>query len=104
MFDVIVSNPHYLTSAETDAMASRGWPEPRLALDGGPDGLRVIERLVRQAGSRLSADGCLLLEAAPTQMQHITKFFVQNSYRNITIVQDLSGRSRVIYGYHESSD
>jgi release factor glutamine methyltransferase len=66
--DIIVANLPYVTSAEWEALPPEiREHEPRAALDGGPDGLREIERLLEQAPSRLRPDGSLLLELAPHQ-------------------------------------
>ncbi len=66
-FDFIVSNPPYVTSAEMDRLAVdvRKF-EPRLALEAGPKGTEVIERLVAQSAERLAPGGRLLMEISPT--------------------------------------
>jgi ribosomal protein L3 glutamine methyltransferase len=61
-YDVIVSNPPYEPTARVDALPAEFQREPRLALDGGADGLAIIRKLLRQAGPRLTAHGVLLIE------------------------------------------
>jgi ribosomal protein L3 glutamine methyltransferase len=61
-YDVIVCNPPYEPSALMKTLAPEFRKEPRLALDGGCDGLQVIRRLIAQAGGRLADDGLLLIE------------------------------------------
>jgi ribosomal protein L3 glutamine methyltransferase len=61
-YDVIVSNPPYEPSAQVDALPAEFRREPRLALDGGADGLAVIRRLLCQARDRLTPDGIVLIE------------------------------------------
>lgn len=61
-YDVIVSNPPYEPTARVDALPAEFRREPRLALDGGADGLVIIRQLIRQAGPRLTAHGVLLIE------------------------------------------
>jgi ribosomal protein L3 glutamine methyltransferase len=61
-YDVILSNPPYEPSAHVDAMPKEFRREPRLALDGGPDGLLLVRRLVRQAAQRLRPHGILMIE------------------------------------------
>jgi ribosomal protein L3 glutamine methyltransferase len=61
-YDLILSNPPYEPSAHCDALPPEFQREPRLALDGGRDGLDIIRRLVRQARTRLAPHGMLLIE------------------------------------------
>jgi ribosomal protein L3 glutamine methyltransferase len=61
-YDVILCNPPYETTARVNALPAEFRREPRLALDGGPDGLLLVRRLVRQAARRLKPRGVLLLE------------------------------------------
>lgn len=62
-FDLIVSNPPYIASRVIDELSPdvRDY-EPRLALDGGPDGLAVFDRLISGAVSRLTPGGSLAIE------------------------------------------
>ena len=61
-YDVILSNPPYEPSAHVDAQAPEFAAEPRMAHDGGGDGLVIIRKLLRQARTRLTAEGIVLLE------------------------------------------
>ena len=61
-YDVIVCNPPYEPSALMKTLPPEFKREPRLALDGGRDGLAVIRRLLAQAPARLAGDGLLLIE------------------------------------------
>ena len=61
-YDVILSNPPYEPSAHCDALPAEFQREPRLALDGGRDGLDIIRRLLRQARPRLAPQGIVLIE------------------------------------------
>ena len=61
-YDVIVCNPPYEPSALMKTMPPEFRREPRLALDGGRDGLDVIRKLIAQARDRLTRDGALLIE------------------------------------------
>ena len=97
-FDVIVSNPPYLTRSETSKMKSGNWPEPVLALDGGADGLDFIRRIITDATRSLLPGGHLLFEADPAQMDDIKIEFEKYKYNDIIIRKDLAGRDRVIAG------
>ena len=61
-YDVILCNPPYEPSAHVDALPEEFHREPRLALDGGPDGLVLVRRLVRQSALRLRPHGILMIE------------------------------------------
>jgi ribosomal protein L3 glutamine methyltransferase len=61
-YDVILCNPPYEPSAHVDALAAEFRREPRIALDGGPDGLGLVRRLIRQAERRLKPHGILMVE------------------------------------------
>ena len=61
-YDVIVSNPPYEPSALVDAQAPEFAAEPRMAHDGGRDGLKIIRKLLRQARTRLQPHGIVVIE------------------------------------------
>ncbi|HEY5079772.1 MAG TPA: 50S ribosomal protein L3 N(5)-glutamine methyltransferase [Opitutaceae bacterium] len=61
-YDVILSNPPYEPSALVDRLPAEFRREPRLALDGGPDGLGLIRRLIGHAARHLKASGILMIE------------------------------------------
>lgn len=61
-YDVILSNPPYEPTAHVDAMPVEFHREPRLALDGGDDGLVIIRKLLRQARTRLKPQGIVVIE------------------------------------------
>ena len=61
--DILVSNPPYIPSAQLDALPREIRDhEPRIALDGGPDGMAAIEQLIIQARDKLSPGGAMFVE------------------------------------------
>jgi release factor glutamine methyltransferase len=98
-FDCITANPPYVPTKTIDTLAREVRREPRLALDGGEDGLDLIRRVIGEAKERLSPGGILLLEAGPGQMAAITGLLASRGYRNGNIRRDLAGRDRVIGAY-----
>lgn len=96
-WDLIVSNPPYLTPEETDERVHRlGWKEPALALDGGgQDGLELIRRLVAQASAALRPEGWLFIEAADGQMDALGQLFAGAGFEGLRFWKDLSGQRRV---------
>lgn len=97
-FDMITANPPYLTTGEAEAMAADGWPEPGLALDGGKDGLFVLDKIITAAPKRLRPGGYLLLEACPDRMTFLEKLMADAGFSDITVRKDLAEKDRVIHG------
>ena len=95
-FNLIVSNPPYVISGDIDTLAPEVRREPRLALDGGVDGLELIERIVSEAPQHLVPGGIILLEAAPEQKQAIRALLENNGFSSIMVHKDLAGLDRVI--------
>ncbi len=69
--DVIVSNPPYIPTEQLSSLAREVQAEPRVALDGGPDGLTVIRRMLAQAAERVNRGGLVLTEIAPEQLDRV---------------------------------
>ncbi len=66
-YDVILSNPPYEPSAHVNAQTPEFKAEPRMAHDGGKDGLVIIRKLLQQAGARLAPQGIVLIEVGGLQ-------------------------------------
>lgn len=96
--DVIVSNPPYLTAAECDRKDAQGWAEPRLALDGGTEGLDFIHLLLDQAYSCLSSGGYVYIEASDSQSSEILHALSSRGYEKPEARADLAGLRRVFRG------
>ena len=97
-FDMIVTNPPYLTTEETNSMMSTGWPEPDLALDGGSDGLDLIRIIVKTALDYLNDNSYLLIEAGPQQAEDVAELLKRAGFTDIEITKDLAGRNRLTSG------
>ena len=98
IFDLIVSNPPYVPSDQIDQLSVEVRREPRIALDGGTDGLDLIQRLISQAASRLHSGGQLLIEAGSDQTGCIQQLFARSGFVDFTLRHDLEGRDRVFGG------
>ena len=79
-------------------MLDSAWPEPEIALDGGKEGLDLIFRIIEQTNGRLKDDGFLLIEADNDQMPKIKRKMTEEGFKNIQLMQDLSGWNRIISG------
>ena len=95
-FDIITANPPYVPQAEALATIPRGWCEPIMALDGGPDGLDLIRRLVDQATAWLKPGGWLFLEHGDGQSEEIATILETYNYRSTEIRCDLAGLKRMV--------
>jgi release factor glutamine methyltransferase len=95
--DVVVANLPYLRSAEVETgLASLGW-EPAAALDGGPDGLAVIRRLLALLPQRLAADGSVVLEIGEDQAGSIrTLAAALPGAWSVSTLRDLAGNERIV--------
>ena len=96
--DVLVANLPYVTTADWKALPPEIKDhEPREGLDGGPDGLRVIERLLEQAPARLSPSGVLLAEIGDMQGR-AAKAAARAAFPEaaVKVMPDPSGRERVL--------
>lgn len=97
-FDVIVSNPPYVKSGEIAGLQREVQQEPRLALDGGADGLDVIRRLVPAALARLKPGGLLALEIGEDQGAALRDILTRAGARDVTIEKDLAQHERLALG------
>ena len=94
--DIIVANLPYVRTSDLPTVNTDGF-EPRIALDGGEDGLDVIRRLCSQVEGKLKTSGTLLLEIGLGQIDALTAYLRGLSPEgNIEIVRDLSGIERVV--------
>jgi release factor glutamine methyltransferase len=97
-FDFILSNPPYISRAELDRLPVEVRDhEPRLALDGGPDGFAVIDRLIAGAGVHLVPGGYLMIEIGFDQEEGARqRFEAHGGYALGKTVQDAGGQPRVL--------
>lgn len=97
-YDIIVTNPPYLKTGETNALLESGWPEPPSALDGGEDGLDLIRKIIETSMDYLSNNGYLLIEAGFEQAEQISEMLKKSGFSDVETIKDLGGRNRVTSG------
>jgi release factor glutamine methyltransferase len=97
-FDIITANAPYIASGDIDKLSAEVRREPRIALDGGTDGMDIIRRIIKDAPLYLKEGGALILEADPCQMDAITALMKESGLHKKTVVPDLAGNNRVIVG------
>lgn len=97
-YDLIVSNPPYIPRAEIETLDEDvRRHEPRLALDGGTDGMDVLRPLIAHGADYLLPGGWMLLEFTPEQAPALFEFAqAQPDWSLVQVVKDLSQRPRVL--------
>jgi len=94
-FDVIVSNPPYIPTAEIDKLQTEVRDfEPRLALDGGADGLEIYRKIAGEASKYLNREGTLIMEVGEGEAEAVVRMFKNASYS--MIIKDFNGVNRYV--------
>ena len=94
-YDIIVSNPPYIPTADLEGLQTEVKNfEPRLALDGGADGLDYYRRIAEEAGKYLTRGGSLIMEVGIGEAQEVVKLFKRCDYT--MIVKDFAGIDRFV--------
>jgi len=98
-FDLVVSNPPYVRSGDIAGLAPEVRDhEPRLALDGGPDGLDAYRRLAPEIVRVLKPGGRFAVEIGPDQSDAVEALFSAAGAEGVAVTDDLAGRRRVVSG------
>ena len=96
-YDVIVSNPPYIPSKVIDTLEPEvRVHDPKIALDGGADGLHYYYIIANDAAKHLNTGGRLYLEIGAEQGESVRDLLWAKGYTDIEVIQDLSGRDRVV--------
>jgi release factor glutamine methyltransferase len=102
-FDLVVSNPPYIPTRDIEALEPEVRDhEPRLALDGGPDGLDAYRALAPEILRVLKPDGRFAVEIGYDQSQAVEKLFKDAGAADVRTAQDLAERDRVVLGTKSS--
>ena len=96
-FDIIVSNPPYIPSAEINKLMPEVREyEPMTALDGDTDGLKFYREIVKQAECYLKKQGQIFFEIGCEQGATVSTLLSEAGYQNIRVIKDLAGLDRVV--------
>ena len=97
-FDLIVSNPPYIPTADLANLQREVRREPRLALDGGADGLEIYRRIARDAGAHLNPGGAIYLEVGMGEAGPVLGLLRANlACADSGAIQDLNRVDRVVW-------
>jgi len=98
-FDLITSNPPYIPSDEIASLMPdvRDF-EPRLALEGGVDGLAVLQRVVAEAPAHLAPGGVLAVEVGAGEASAVVELFGAAGLKSVEVARDYARIERVVSG------
>ncbi len=98
--DGILANLPYIPTAELAALDREVRHDPQAALDGGPDGMEVIRRLIALAPAALKPGGLLGLEIGEGQAEALGETLQRQNFRDIESLEDYQGRTRFLFARH----
>ena len=98
-FDVVACNPPYSPTGDIDALdvSVRDY-EPRMALDGGTDGLEFYRQIASKWKNAIRLGGALIFEVGVSQASEVEKIMAENGFENIQTTADTQGIWRVVEG------
>ena len=97
-FDLIVSNPPYIKRIEIKNLSDDIKKfEPRMALDGGNDGLDLIKKVIYKSNEILKINGMLALEIGNEQINKVSKILIDNKFRIKCVTKDYINNVRCIF-------
>lgn len=96
--DLMVSNPPYIPTKELDHLEPEVLREPRMALDGGKDGLDAVRAITLMAPKMLKAGGILAMEIGSKQGPAVSKLFAASGFQGVYVKKDAQGHERFAIG------
>ena len=100
-FDLIVSNPPYVDSKDIKNLSEDIKRfEPRIALDGGNDGLDLIKKVIYKSKNILKIKGMLALEIGNEQIKKVSKILIDNNFRIKHVIKDYKTNVRCLFDYY----
>ena len=97
-YDLIASNPPYIKTGELKTLQTEVGYEPKMALDGGADGLDFYRAIIKNWTPRLKEGGAMAFELGEGQAAPVAGMLKQHGYKSIKTALDLGGTERAIIG------
>lgn len=97
-FDIITSNPPYITTEEMARLPGDVKKEPALALWGGSDGLDFYRRIIKESSKYLKDLGWLIVEIGWQQGEKVKEMFMNSGFNQCQVIKDWAGHDRVVSG------
>lgn len=97
-YDLIVSNPPYITAEDMKNLQPEVKFEPATALDGGEDGLVFYRHIVKEYKKHLVKGGVLAFEVGINEAEAVAEIMKQNGYQNVSLRKDYCDIDRVVFG------
>ncbi len=94
--DVIVSNPPYIKTNVIPTLSNEVQKEPKMALDGGEDGLFFYRKITKLWKDKLKKGGKILFEIGFDQGKQVGEILKQNGFTDIQVIKDFSKNDRVV--------
>ena len=97
-YDLIVSNPPYITAEDMKALQPEVQFEPKTALEGGEDGLLFYRAITEKYKNSLKENGVLVFEVGINQSESVKEILRENGFKDISSRKDLNDIERVVFG------
>ena len=104
IFDLVISNPPYIESEEIDTLQPELQFEPRMALDGGKDGLYFYRIISDKWSCKVKKGGMIAFEVGEEQFEPVAELVKKCGFENVTYRLDLQGYKRTVAGVRTISN
>ena len=103
-FDIIVSNPPYLSKNDMDNLQTEVSFEPQSALDGGQDGLEYYRKMTSIWKNKIKPGGLFFYEIGIGQGEEVKEIFLENGFENTEFSRDTADIIRIVSAYRKQED
>ncbi|MDR1926996.1 MAG: peptide chain release factor N(5)-glutamine methyltransferase [Endomicrobium sp.] len=95
-FDIVISNPPYISETEYNSLEPEIGYEPKIALTAKDDGLFFYKEIVSKSSHYLNNDGFIIVELNANKSDEIKQIFLDNLYIDVEIINDYAGLPRIL--------
>lgn len=97
-FDAVLSNPPYIKTDIIATLAKEVQHEPKLALDGGKDGMIFYNSIIENWKGKVKRNGFIGVEIGEDLTNEIVKLFKENNFEDVYVLKDMAGLDRAVFG------